>query len=117
MHKPFDGHFHLKVGYGGSTSLRRLNVGEIESFYEGVLNFANEALSHISSPSTREHYNTKNTLDRAIENMFHLIECRNIILWVVESVEAMEAASYCGTVISMLVMDKTSHNVARLLPI
>jgi hypothetical protein len=34
-----------------------------------------------------------------------------------ESVEAMEMASYCGTIISVLVMDKTGHNVARLLPI
>jgi hypothetical protein len=34
-----------------------------------------------------------------------------------ESVEAMETASYCGSFISILVIDKARHNVARLLPI
>jgi hypothetical protein len=119
MYKPFNGHFHLKAGRGGSTSIRRLEEVDIETFYKTALMAANEAVSDRGSPSAMAHYvyNSPNTLDRAIENMFHLIECRNIILWVVQSVETMEKASYCGDFISILVIDPAGHNVARLLPI
>lgn len=71
----------------------------------------------MASMPSREHYNSGILLDRAVENMFHLVECRNIMLWIMESIEAMEAASYCGDAISMLVIDKSDNNVARLFPI
>lgn len=51
MHKPFNGHVHLKVGYSGSMSLRRLKADDIQGFYEEVLNEANEAASQIASLS------------------------------------------------------------------
>lgn len=119
MYEPFNGRFHLKAGRGGSTSIRRLKEVDIEKFYEEALIAANQAVSDRGSTSAMAHYvyNSPNTLDRAIENMFHLVECRNIILWVMQSVEAMEKASYCGDFISILVIDKAGHNVARLLPI
>jgi hypothetical protein len=90
---------------------------DIESFYREVLIVANEAVSHIASQPTREHYNSNGLFHRPIQNMFHFIECRNIISWVIESIEAMETASYCGAFISILVIDKSRPNVARLLPI
>ncbi len=107
------------MGHGGSTSLRRLKDVDIKAFYEEVLGVANEAVSQTGSLSATVHYayNPLNSLDRAIENMFHLIECRHIIFWVMQSVEAMERASYCGDFISILVIDKAGHDVARLLPI
>jgi hypothetical protein len=117
MRQPFDGHTHLNVGYGGNTTLRKLTKDDIKRFYEAVLDVANKVVSRQASSSRREHYRSNPTLDRAIENLFHLIECRNIILWIMESVEAMETASYCESVISILVIDKARHNVARLLPI
>lgn len=117
MHKPFDRQTHVKVPYAGITPLRRLNAVDVQHYFNKVIDLANQAASEIASPSTTEHYNAHHRLDRGIENLLHLISCRNIILWVLESVEAMGKASYCGIHISMLVIDNTRDDVARLLPI
>lgn len=81
------------------------------------MRLATEAASQMASTPSREHYHAGTALDRAVENMFHLVECRNIMLWIMESIEAMEIASYCGDAISMLVIDKSDNNVAKLLPV
>ncbi|KUJ16335.1 uncharacterized protein LY89DRAFT_719074 [Mollisia scopiformis] len=118
-YEPFQYRFGLDTGNSGSTSLQVLKDDDIKIFYEEVLKAANEAVSGTASPFAIVHdsYNSPDKLERAIENMFHVIECRNIILCIVQSVEAMENASYCGDFISILVLDKARHNVARLLPI
>ncbi|PMD25307.1 hypothetical protein NA56DRAFT_430767 [Hyaloscypha hepaticicola] len=51
------------------------------------------------------------------ELLFRLVICRNIILSATHKIRAMETASYCGTRISILVLDDTRKNVARLVPI
>ena len=90
---------------------------DIKVFYEQVLSLANEKADRMAHMSIGEHYHGELMFGPAIQNMFHLIECRHIMLWVMESVEAMEAASYCGAAISLIVADKTCLDVARLLPV
>jgi hypothetical protein len=55
--------------------------------------------------------------DRTIDHFVHLIECRNIISAVWESVKEMRSAAYCGEYISLLVLDHTRRGVARLVRI
>jgi hypothetical protein len=52
-----------------------------------------------------------------LHRMHVFIECRNAILNVKRNVDKMAAVSYCGQRISILVLDRTRLNVARLVPI
>ncbi len=119
MHAPSDYNFHLKVGHGRSTSCRKLKETDITKFYEEVLELANNAVFQEASLFASPHQANAatNRFGHAIETMFHFIECRNIMLFVAHSVEAMQKASYCADFLSILVLDKTEHNIARLLPI
>jgi hypothetical protein len=54
---------------------------------------------------------------RNVDLLFHFIECRNAILNATRNLSLMEKASFCGSRISLLVLDKTRLNVARLVPI
>jgi hypothetical protein len=51
------------------------------------------------------------------EHLYHLIECHTVILEVAKSINSMMKASYCGPKISMLVIDNSRLNVARLVNI
>lgn len=52
-----------------------------------------------------------------IHLLYHFIECRNIILNTKKSLELMTEMSYCRSRISVLVLDNTRPNVARLVAI
>lgn len=54
---------------------------------------------------------------QAIENLNHLIECRNIISAVREGIGQMRSAEYCEDFISLLVLDCTRVGVAKLVRI
>ncbi len=63
------------------------------------------------------HYFNHQMHHRTIEHLTHLIECRNIISAVWESVKEMRSAAYCDEFISLLVLDRTRRGVARLVRI
>lgn len=108
------------MSYSGDNQLAILKDYEVKGFFQGVLQEANKALSEFQFDSMKpsgNHYNNDGIYDRAIQNLYHFIECRHVILWIIDSIEVMEKASYCGDFISMLVLDKASCDVARLLPI
>lgn len=52
-----------------------------------------------------------------LDRLFHLIECRNTILAIIANIDAMKSASYCGESLSMLILDSSRPDVARLVPI
>ena len=54
---------------------------------------------------------------RAIEDLNHLIECRNIISAVWESLQQMRSIHYCEEFISLIVLDSTRAGLARLVRI
>lgn len=64
-----------------------------------------------------EHYTNHQMYHRAIEDWTHLVECRNIISAVWESLQQMRSAHYCEEFISLLVLDRTRASVAKLVRI
>ena len=64
-----------------------------------------------------EHYTNHQMYHRAIEDWTHLVECRNIISAVWESLQQMRSAHYCEEFISLLVLDRARASVAKLVRI
>lgn len=55
--------------------------------------------------------------NRVLDQLVNFIECRNIISRVWENIKTMKEAHYCGSFISLLVLDRTRQNVAKLVRI
>jgi hypothetical protein len=94
--------------------LRILSASVVDNFHRDV---AAEANQIINQTLPEDQFIVMANLDQALENLLHLIECRNAVLWVVQSIEAMEVAAYCSTFVSVLVIDRLRQNVARLVSI
>jgi len=74
-------------------------------------------LSQWGISGAEAHYFNHQMHHRTIEHLTHLIECRNIVSAVWESVKEMSSAAYCGEFISLLVLDRTRRGIARLVRI
>ncbi|EPE37115.1 hypothetical protein GLAREA_09278 [Glarea lozoyensis ATCC 20868] len=59
----------------------------------------------------------QSSLVSGANDMLHYIECWSAIARVAKNIKALKAASFCGSFISILVIDKARQDVARLIPI
>lgn len=67
--------------------------------------------------SERPHAVINAMYDRILMQLKHLIECRNIMSRVWANIRLMKEAQFCADFISLIVLDRTRHNVARLVRI
>lgn len=114
MYRPFDGRVRFDTPFFENATFQSRTHGEIMSFCTEVTQLANE---NAAGAAANLHYVDHRMHHRQIEQLVHLIECRNIISGVWESIKEMRAASYCGDFISLLVLDCTRRGVARLVRI
>jgi hypothetical protein len=91
------------------------SYGSILKFCGDVTNIANDDI--VDAVGVGVHYTNHTMHHQAIENLLHLIECRNIIAAARESLGEMRSADYCGDYISLLVLDRTRIGVAKLVRI
>jgi hypothetical protein len=75
------------------------------------------ANKNVPGPSQSPHLADHRMYDRVLDQLANFIECRNIISRAWENIKTMKEAHYCGSFISLLVLDRTRQNVARLVRI
>lgn len=112
-----DSNIRFEAAFIENTSFQTFSVEYILGFCRKVTNKANEDVLEMGL-SQAEGQNINHQMHHpTIEHLVHLIECRNIISAVWESVKEMRSAAYCGDFISLLILDHTRRGVARLVPI
>ncbi|CZR51010.1 uncharacterized protein PAC_00885 [Phialocephala subalpina] len=111
---PFDGTIRFKAPFLENASFQNCTTAEILSFCEDVTSAANTTAFN-GGPSA--HYVDHRMHHREIAQLAHFIECRNIMSAVWENVKEMQSAAYCGQFISLLVLDRSRHGVAKLVRI
>ncbi|KAF4636038.1 hypothetical protein G7Y89_g2052 [Cudoniella acicularis] len=114
VYRPFDSTVRFKALFLENASFQSCTVAEILSFCMEVTHLANK---NASGPQVGSHYVDHRMHHRQIEQLVHLIECRNVISGVWQNIKEMKQACYCGDFISSLVCDSTRIGVARLVQI
>jgi hypothetical protein len=102
----------LQVQWPQSAPFKICENEAIKTYYkQAAATVATDSASLPTSPQPRRSY------VRALEHLFHFIECRNVILNVVSNISEMRRELYCQEKISLLVLDESRDQVARLLPV
>ncbi|PMD59434.1 uncharacterized protein K444DRAFT_630214 [Hyaloscypha bicolor E] len=113
---PFDGTIRFKASFVENLPFQKFSYNNILDFCLKVASSANEdSVGTISGVGG--HYTNHQMYHRAIEDLNHLIECRNIISAVWESLQQMRSIHYCEEFISLIVLDSTRAGLARLVRI
>ncbi|KAH7410691.1 hypothetical protein BKA64DRAFT_741346 [Cadophora sp. MPI-SDFR-AT-0126] len=113
-HQPFDSKITFEVPFTEQASIELSKWPEILWFCGEVTNAANEQVV-VHQGTT--HVVANGLYDHVLTQLKHLIECRNIMSRVWENIRLMRTAQYCDEFISLLVLDRTRRDVARLVRI
>ncbi|KAH6706427.1 hypothetical protein BKA61DRAFT_616429 [Leptodontidium sp. MPI-SDFR-AT-0119] len=116
-YRSFDGKITFEVPFIENSSIGLSTWTEILAFCSEVTNAANTQGSALQGSLERPHVAAYEMYDRVLAQLTHLIECRNIISGVWENIKLMKKAQYCADFISLLILDRTRRNVARLVRI